>query len=214
VLSPRKKRIPSGIAHAVDTLSSYLEALASAQPVPGGGSATTVVGACGAALIAMVARIVLGNPKYADKHEAAHAIVEQADALRALLLAGREVDEAAYGNVVAATVLPRDTAEEKAAREAALQNALRRAASVPLEAASLSVDVLKLAERCSQLGNKHLMSDVQCAAVFARAGFAAAAYNVRANHAYLKDAALVAAQEAQLGEMKKQLEGCFLERNH
>jgi len=198
----------------VETLASYLEALASAQPVPGGGSAAAVVGACGAALIAMVARIVLGNSKYADNHDAAHAIVEQADALRALLLAGRELDEAAYEKVVAATTLPRDTAEQKTAREAALQKALRRASAVPLEAASLCLSVLKLAERCSELGNKHLMSDVRCAAAFARAAFASATYNVRANHPYLMDAALVAAQEAQLGEMKKQVEVCFLDRNN
>lgn len=196
----------------METLASYLEALASAQPVPGGGSAAAVVAASGAALIAMVARIVLGNPKYSEKHEAAHAIIERADALRALLLAGRELDEAAYEKVVAATALPRDTAEQKAAREAALQKALRRAASVPLEAASLSVSVLKLAEHCANLGNKHLMSDVRCAAAFARAGFAAASYNVRANHTYLKDATLIAAQEAQLDELKKQAQAHVPER--
>lgn len=56
------------------------------------------------------------------------------------------------------------------------------------------------------------MSDVPCAAVFARAGFAAAAYNVRANQAYLKDAVLIAAQEAQLSELKQQAEGYLPER--
>ncbi|MGD0476464.1 MAG: cyclodeaminase/cyclohydrolase family protein, partial [Candidatus Velthaea sp.] len=47
-------------------LQAYLNRLASAQPTPGGGSAATIVGALGAALVAMVARITLGNPKHAD----------------------------------------------------------------------------------------------------------------------------------------------------
>ena len=42
------------------------------------------------------------------------------------------------------------------------------------------------------------MSDVECAVAFLVAGFDASAANVRVNHAFLKDAATVAAQRDRL----------------
>ncbi|HEY0798699.1 MAG TPA: cyclodeaminase/cyclohydrolase family protein [Candidatus Baltobacteraceae bacterium] len=182
----------------METIDEYLEALASAQPTPGGGSAATIVAAMGAALVAMVARITLGNPKYAAKHEAARELVVEADSLRARLLAARSTDETAYGAVVTATALPRGTEIEKAMRAETLQAALARAAAAPLEAAVLCVAVLELSLRCAVLGNTNLASDVQCAAEFAHAALIAGAHNVRINDKYLTDAALVHANENRL----------------
>jgi glutamate formiminotransferase/formiminotetrahydrofolate cyclodeaminase len=190
----------------VETLESYLEALASAQPTPGGGSAAAIVGATGAALIAMVARITAENPKYADRREEAEAIVERADALRASLLAAREADEIAYGGVVTATALPRETTEQKERRTVALQAALRRAAQAPLETALLTLSVMELAAPCARLGNKHLTSDVFCAIDFTRSALTAAARNVRANHPYLHDLSIVSEQEARVEELLRRSE--------
>jgi formiminotetrahydrofolate cyclodeaminase len=187
----------------VETLEAYLAALASAQPTPGGGSATALIAASGAALLAMVARITLGNPKYGEKHVLAHAIVERADALRALLLAAREIDESAYGAVVAAMEMPRATDDQKTLRAKALQGALAQAASAPLEAAFLSLQTLELAERCLALENAHLVSDVGCAAEFAATGVRAASYNVRINHVFLKDAELMGRQETELERLER-----------
>jgi formiminotetrahydrofolate cyclodeaminase len=86
---------------------AYLDALASAAPTPGGGSAATLVGAMGAALCAMVARITLGNAKRAAVHPAAEAIAREADALRASFLAARSRDEEAFAAVIAAQGVPR-----------------------------------------------------------------------------------------------------------
>ena len=59
-------------------IEGYLDALASADPTPGGGSAATLVGALAAALCAMVARITTTSPKLAPVHEEAAAIAEDA----------------------------------------------------------------------------------------------------------------------------------------
>ena len=61
---------------------AYLDALASADPTPGGGSAATLVGALAAALCAMVARVTMSTPKLAPLHEEAAAVAEDADDLR------------------------------------------------------------------------------------------------------------------------------------
>jgi formiminotetrahydrofolate cyclodeaminase len=192
---------------SVDTLDRYLEALASAEPTPGGGSAATIVAALGSALVAMVARISAGNPAYADRAAEATALAGEADALRAELLEARTRDERAYARVVGAMALPKNSVAEKSLRTEQVQAALAGAAAEPLHAAELALGVLSLARRAEALGNRNLESDVACASTFARAALAASAANVRVNHAYLKDPELVDAQERALRALEAAASG-------
>jgi len=180
---------------------AYLDALASAAPTPGGGSAATLVGALAAALCAMVARITAGAPKHAAVHAEAVAIAADADALRAAFLTLRPNDEAAFAAVVAAQALPRSTDDERTHRTAALQHALAHAADVPLHVAARAAEAFVLAERTALLRNAHVASDVACALDFARAAFDAAAANVRVNHQYLRNAETIAQQADRLAAL-------------
>jgi formiminotetrahydrofolate cyclodeaminase len=198
VLSPRGVRSSCLVDRPVPGIDAYLDRLASADPTPGGGSAATLVGAMGAALCAMVARITAGNDRYAAVRGEALAIAAAADGLRERFAAARPLDEAAYGLVVAASALPKDTAERKRTRTAALQAALVGAAEAPLAAAGLSAEGIALAERANALGNTHLVSDVECALHFFRAALAAGVANVRINHQFIKDAEVVRAQDERL----------------
>lgn len=178
----------------MESFDRYLNDLASASPTPGGGSAATVVGALGAALVSMVARIDAGNPKYGEHREAAVRIAESADRVRAELGSARDRDERAFARVVNAQSLPRTTDDEKAARARVLESALHDAAEVPLKACELCIDVLRLAAQTAQIPNRSLASDLGCAAEFGAAALAACAYNVRVNHRYMRDAAAIDAQ--------------------
>jgi formiminotetrahydrofolate cyclodeaminase len=182
---------------------AYLDALASADPTPGGGSAATLVGALGAALCAMVARITLASPKLAPVHAAAAAVAADADGLRAVFLDLRPHDEAAFQAVVAAQALPRATDDEKAARRARLQHALAGAAEAPLEATRRATELFALTARTAELHNANLMSDVDCALRFARAAFDASVANVEVNHRFITDAAVVAEQRERLAELTR-----------
>lgn len=91
---------------------------------------------------------------------------------------------------------------EKAARSSAIQDALALAASEPLGAAGLAYDAMRLTSQALELENRHLASDLGCAAEFAAAALAASAYNVRVNHAYLRDLDTVRAQELQLAQLE------------
>ena len=179
-------------------LESYLDALASRAPTPGGGSAATIVAACGAALVAMVARVTRENPRYAAKASLTDDLIVEADRVRAQSLLARERDERAYARVVAAMALPKANPGEAAARTAAVQAALADAAQAPLEAAELAKLVAILASRALELDNAHLVSDLGCAAEFAAAALAALASNVRANHKYMKDRGAIERDERTL----------------
>lgn len=182
----------------METLDRYVIDLASAAPVPGGGSAAALVASAGAALVGMVARICAENPKYAAHEALARRLTVQSDRLVAALTRARERDERAFAAVVAAQVMPKGTRPEKAARATALQAALLGAAREPLEAAGHARAALRAAAELLRIGNPHLASDIGCAAEFAYAGLAAFAYNVRVNHRYLKDAGAIADQRRAL----------------
>ncbi len=152
----------------------------------------------------MVARIVAENPKYAAQHDLARDLIAKAEKLRERSLAARFEDERAFGFVVSATALPKSTPDEKTARTAALQSAFAQAASAPLAAAEDAKLIATLAERALALGNAHLVGDLGTAAEFAAAALASAAINVRGNHSYLKDRALIEKQTALLERYERE----------
>jgi methenyltetrahydrofolate cyclohydrolase len=182
----------------VTTLTEYLDALASADPTPGGGSAAALVGATGAALIAMTARIALRSKRLSDVHPEAERIAAHADALRAAFDQAGIADEHAYGGVVRAYGMPKDSQEERDARRAALAQALVHAAEAPLEIARIGAEVARLAETTLTLRNTALFSDVLCGAEFAVACVHAAAANVRINHRSMQDESVIIAQSETL----------------
>jgi len=181
------------MSRPVETLNGYLTKLASQAPVPGGGSAAMVTGAQACALVAMVARICAQSPKYEAVRADAEALAARADSLREKMLEGKTRDEQAFEAVVAAK-----------GDKAAMQLALHHAATVPLEGAQDALAALNLASEAGALNNKHLVSDVGCAAEFAYAALAACAYNVRINHKFMKDADAVAGQSAQLERCERE----------
>ena len=162
-------------------LERFVAALATEEPVPGGGSAAAVAGALGAALVVMVARLTRGRERYAE-HEATAAEVElAADRLRLELLELADRDAAAYGRFVAARRLPRGSEAERERRRATMHEAAREAVRVPLRVAAATTAVLSLAHRLAEGSNPNAVSDVGAAALFAGAALRAAALNVRIN---------------------------------
>jgi formiminotetrahydrofolate cyclodeaminase len=169
------------------TVVQFLDALASSAPAPGGGSAAALSGALGAALVSMVCNLTLGKKKYADVQDDISALVEQSEALRHRLVDLLEADVEVYTGVSQAYRMPRKTPEEKATRSAAIQEALKAAARVPMEVAEACVQVLDLCTPCAEMGNVNAVSDAGVAALLAEAGLRSAALNVIININAIKD---------------------------
>lgn len=168
------------------SLRAFTDDLASDQPVPGGGSASALAGALGAALTAMVARIAA--KKAPGEHD---GFIGEADELRADLLRLVDDDSAAYAGVAAAMKLPKGSDEEKRERSERVQAALLGAARVPLEIARTSRRLLEACGRGAALAPAAAASDIGVAALMAEAALRGAALNVMINLASLKDAAHV-----------------------
>lgn len=174
------------------TVSQLLDAFASADPTPGGGSASALAGAIGASLLLMVARMprTKGSPEV-DRpmlDAAAAALARLRSELRALV----DRDTAAYDEVVAAYRLPKGTDEEKAARKAAIERAMRSAIEAPLAVMRACRDVLAYAEQVARHGNPNAASDVTVARELLTAGLNGARANVEINLPGISDEAYVA----------------------
>jgi len=185
-------------------VTEFLDALASNAPAPGGGSAAALSGALGAALLSMVCNLTLGKKRYADVQEDITELVGKTEALRHRLTDLLEADVEVFTGVSAAYKMPRETPEDKAARSAAIQDALKVATQVPLDVAKACVDVIELCTQTAEQGNKGAVSDAGVAVLMAEAGLRSAALNVIININAIKDEAFSTKVQ---GELDALLEG-------
>jgi formiminotetrahydrofolate cyclodeaminase len=186
------------------SLDGFIEALGSDAPTPGGGAAAALAGALAAALAEMVARLTTGRPRFQEVETAMRTAVEQASAARRDLFALIDADERAYADVNAAYKLPKATPEEKLARDAVIQQALRDAMQPPLGVMRRACDVLTLAGELAASGNPAVVSDAGCAALLGEAAVRAAALNVLANAFLLRTAAEADAAQQEVARLEEQ----------
>ena len=168
-------------------LREFCNETLSDSPAPGGGSVAALMGALGASLGGMVANLSAGKRGWDDKLGYFSDWAVKAQQLKDELLSLVDEDTTAFNKVMDAFALPKEADEEKAARAAAIEQATKYAAEVPLkvmETASKSYELLaEMAER----GNPASVSDVGVGALAIRACIEGAALNVRINLAQLKD---------------------------
>jgi formiminotetrahydrofolate cyclodeaminase len=144
-----------------ESIGSFLTRLAARSAAPGGGATGALHAAQAAALLAMVARFSDG-PRY--DAETVGRVRAAADGLADEGLGLAAADSAAFEKVIAAYELPKDTAEAKAARSAAIADAMADAARPPADLMAASVRLVGLAEELLPVANKNVISDIAAAA--------------------------------------------------
>ncbi len=165
----------------------FLDELASSAPAPGGGSVAALSGALGAALISMVGNLTIGKKKYADVQDEITELTAQSEKLRVTLTDLLEADVKAYRALNETMKMPRDTNEQKVARDKAMDIALKDATNVPMRIAETCVSVMALCHPAAEKGNINAVSDVGVGILLAEAGLRSAALNVLINLGYIKD---------------------------
>lgn len=179
---------------------------ADGEPTPGGGSASAIAGALAGALAAMVAGLTIGNKNYEAVADEAATLASQARALAERLSAAVDADAASFEAVMAAMGLPKETDEQKEARKAAMQAALKGATLTPLATARDCAEAAKLGSRLLAIGNRNASTDAGVAVLLGVAGAEGALFNVEINLGSIKDADWVAARRAEVDPLWAELE--------
>jgi glutamate formiminotransferase / formiminotetrahydrofolate cyclodeaminase len=169
------------------TLRQFCNETLSDSPAPGGGSVAALIGALGASLGGMVANLSAGKRGWEEQLEFfSHRAVE-GQQLKDELLFLVDEDTAAFNQVMAAFALPKDSAEEKAARSKAIQAANQAAAEIPLKVMETACRSYDLLAQMAEKGNPASISDVGVGLLATRGCVEGAAMNVRINLSGLKD---------------------------
>lgn len=164
-------------------INDFLRELASKSAVPGGGGASALAGAVGAALAGMVCSLTSGKKKYAAYQGEIDALSAKADKLRLEMLDLVNKDAQAFAPLAEAYSLPKDFPE----RDRIMESALRTAAEAPMELLSLCCRSAELFEGLERVGSKLAISDVGTGIAMIQAGINGAVMNVRANTFLMKD---------------------------
>ena len=168
-------------------LREFCNETLSDSPAPGGGSVAALMGALGASLGGMVANLSAGKRGWDDKIKYFSDWAVKAQQLKDELLALVDEDTAAFIKVMDAFGLPKESAEEKSARSAAVEQATKYAAEIPLKVMEMASRSYELLSEMAEKGNPASISDVGVGALATRACIGGAALNVRINLAGLKD---------------------------
>jgi methenyltetrahydrofolate cyclohydrolase len=185
------------------TLSDFLNAVASPDPTPGGGSVAAIAGAMGSSLLMMVAGLTRTRHNTERERTDLSAARVALLPLRDRLLSLADTDTEAYDQVTAAYKLPKATEADKVARTEAIQRALRAATLAPLDTLRAAVETLEPAKIVARSGNRSAASDVGVAIGLIEAAAQGASMNVRANLDSIHDERF----KGEIGEELSRLEG-------
>lgn len=177
--------------------TSFIDDLASAAPTPGGGGASAYCGALASALASMVGNLTVGKKRYADVEDEMRASLERLASVRSRLVELVEEDACAFAPLAAAYRMPRETPDEQAAKDAALQEALIGACEVPLEIMARCAEVIDECDLMARSGSRMAVSDAGVAVVFAKAALLGVSLNVYINVGALADKERACAYRAQ-----------------
>jgi methenyltetrahydrofolate cyclohydrolase len=192
------------------SLQTFLDQLASGSSTPGGGSAAGVMGAMGAALVGMVCQFTVGREKYAAVDAQMREVLDASEAARRSLTDAIAADVAVFDQVMAAYGLPKTSDDEKAARSAAIQLALRDATDVPLACARACAEVIRLSATAAEHGNNNVISDAGVAVMAAYAGLKSAALNVYINVGNIKDEAFASSRVTEIEALVAEAEAAVV----
>ncbi len=169
------------------------------SPFRGGGSVAALCSAVACSLAAMVARLTSGKKGYEEHSASALEIIDKCDSLAGEFLLFMEEDAEAFDKVMSAFGLPKASDDEKKARTAAIQNALKGAAEIPMKVAEKSAALFDTLEFLVKHGNSNAKSDALVGTMMARTAVLGALFNVRINLESIKDQEFVAEMSEKAG---------------
>src|SRR5213594_492495 len=176
---------PASTGGMAETVRPLINRVASAEPVPGGGSVAALAGALGAALGQMAIRITKEKKNY-QQHDGRYAdALDRLSRHTAELLGFVDRDSEAYERVMAAYKLPKDSPD----RERAIQDGLMHATEIPCRTGSSAAEALRICEDLRSIIHVNVASDFQVVVQMLQTSVRGAVANMRTNLTGIKDPA-------------------------
>ncbi len=163
--------------------SSFSEVLASSEPVPGGGGASALIGALGAALASMVSNLTTGKKKYAEFESDIQRIIIKAAELRQALLPLIDEDAKCFEPLSKAYSLPKDDPN----RDSVMEDALKLACTAPLAIMKAAAEVIELHSELAVKGSTLMISDVGVGVLCCKTALMGASLSILINVRLMKD---------------------------
>ncbi|MEI6079059.1 MAG: glutamate formimidoyltransferase [bacterium] len=182
-------------------LDDFIDEVGKDSPAPGGGSVSALAGSLGAGLGSMVASLTPAKKGYESTLEKLSASGEKLVSDLEELKRAIDSDTDAFNDVICAMRMPKNTDNEKEARNIALEDGYKKATLVPFNTAKTCVDVLEQLAEVVSVGNPNSASDVGVGALMAYAGFEGAILNVRINLPSIKDQKFKTELNSKISEM-------------
>lgn len=169
------------------SIENFIDALASKEPVPGGGGAASLGGAIGIALGSMVGNLTLGKKKYAHVEEDIKVLLDKAERLQEEMLSLIDKDADAFEPLAKAYRLPKETEEQRNKKDLVMEEALLKASLVPLEIMEKSLSCMEILNELEEKGTQIAISDIGVGIQFCKAALLSASMNVFINTKSMKN---------------------------
>lgn len=169
------------------TINTFLKALSSREPVPGGGGASALAGALGNALGQMVANLTIGKKKYAQVEGQVQELLVQMEGLQEQFLYLADRDAQVFAPLARCYGLPSFTEEERAYKDKVMEECLVVASLVPLEIMEKAVEMLGMLDFLAEKGSRLAVSDVGVGVQFIRTAILGAVMNVYINTSSMRN---------------------------
>ena len=173
-------------------LNAFADETASESPAPGGGSISAYAGVLGVSLATMVANLSASKKGWEDRWEEFSTWAEKGQAYKNQLLDLVDDDTRSFNAIMNGFALPKGTAEEKAIRKQAIQDATKYAIEVPLKVMEVSLASMEVMKAMVEIGNPNSITDAGVGALCARTAVLGAHMNVKINTGSYDDKTFVA----------------------
>jgi len=184
-------------------LREFADETASESPAPGGGSVAAYVGSLGVSLGAMVANLSSHKRGWDERWEEFSNHARAAMKIQEELLFLVDEDTRSFNRIMEAFGLPKETADEKAARSAAIEEASKYAMEIPLRTAKVASDAWPVVHAMVDTGNPNSVTDAGVGALCLRAAVLGAVMNVRVNASGIKDKVFTEKLIAEAGQLEQ-----------
>lgn len=168
-------------------IGEFVDDLGSKSMAPGGGGASSLVGAMGISLAMMVLNLTIDKKGYERYREENLDLLKSATLLKKRYLELVDEDAFAFKNLMSAYKEQFSNEKDKEKRTKDIELLTVESASKPLEVIKITIEGLTIFERLIETGNTNLLSDIGTGVAILKGALEGELLNIYVNTKSLKD---------------------------